>query len=211
MTEIILVRHGNALKAEGQPDSARQLSPVGKAQARARRQHLRSLFDFGKGLVVCSSPMNRAVSTVQIITDQTDDAIVRIPELSTPPGEEGAILEDLFDMLAYKPLADYFANAKYGVGKSQQVLENFGRNAWQKIIQLAEETEAQTLIVGGHAVYHPAIALMACEAWKTDQVRVARIRVLNWQMGEAGAVVLNVREGQAPHLHILPEVESCVV
>ncbi len=60
--EILLVRHGVA--ADGEPDSARPLTPEGRRKTRATARGLSTLFE---AELVATSPLKRAVQTAALL------------------------------------------------------------------------------------------------------------------------------------------------
>jgi len=201
-TKVILVRYGNAVVPDGQPDSARRLSEISRRQVQALRDMLRKDgFNLNSSDVVgCSSPMDRAVETVSIITGCCESDIIRMPELFTPQGEEGEILNEMFRRIGYEPLSSYFNDRCHAI-KGWQALMVYSFRSWQAISDLIDKRKPEILIAGGHAVLLPLTAFLPCRGAK-----IPTEALCNDRMPEAGAIILDVENGKVVDLKILPEV-----
>lgn len=102
--KIILIRHGDA-GAYTHPDHARNLSDVGKAQARQTADWLNEYANQnGSPTLFISSPYNRAYQTCEIVKQGFADVEHRIFEHITPDDNANTAIDGLSDII--NPLPD---------------------------------------------------------------------------------------------------------
>lgn len=190
MPIITFVRHGNAVKAEGQPDSARKLSTKGHDQARARR----SLLGNPEFDLVLFSPTDRTKQTAELVAGGFEACLAYdVEELFTPKGPDGEALDEMFKRLAYSPLSAYQKEERW------DCLERYAQNAWRAILDEIENTGGENILVVGHAVYLPIIGYTATEGTFTE--------LLGCNMGECGAIQIAFNENMdVVETRILDEV-----
>lgn len=101
--KIILIRHGDA-GAYTHPDSQRNLSDLGKAQAHQTADWLNEYANQnGSPTLFISSPYNRAYQTCEIVKQGFADVEHRIFEHITPDDNANTAIDSLSDMINALP------------------------------------------------------------------------------------------------------------
>ena len=187
---ITFVRHANAIpKEEDKPDIARPLTEKGRKQALERRRQLDNpAFD-----LVLFSPTMRTDETGSIVAGSFSSSdFIELPELYTPKGPDGEILDEMFSRLGYTPLESYYQEP----AESIECLERFARKAWNAILIKIRRARAKNILVVGHAIYLPSIGYQV-------SVGEERQKVFQWNMPEGGAFQVFLEEGEFAELRIL--------
>ena len=190
MRKIIFVRHGKAVAAaEGQKDIDRLLGEVGIGQAKARAEKLAGVkFD-----LVLSSPAPRAHKTGVLVTGKPENEIVVVDALYPAPddGDIGTQLDVLFNLLGYKPVADYLA------AKDGDVLMDWAYDAHVMCDVAISQSNRDPEVVGvfGHAVCLPALGMVFCEG---NSALVKAIEKMN--LGECEGFAISFNENERPFM-----------
>jgi broad specificity phosphatase PhoE len=193
--KVTLVRHGKTAKAEN--DRERQLTDVGVAQAKARRQSLDNpTFD-----LVVASKCDRVENTVKLIGGTED--IVSLDALYPATGKFPTI-DDAFNRLAYSTLVQYLADTENGVYRHAEAtatsILDFGWVCWNAIKNaiLADSNGKMSLyngevLVGSHAVTINAIALCAMMGSSNSSTLTHRMaQVMHAKIEECECIVLTL-------------------
>jgi broad specificity phosphatase PhoE len=175
-------RHANAPKLpEPQTDSDRRISALGLRQAALRRQMpvREKPYD-----LVIAPPLERVIQTAIEVTSVSRDQIVLVPELFTPDGPDGELLNKMFydKRLGYATLRTYFEQTFYPDGPD--CLKRFGQTAWDRVYQEAKSRGAEDVGIFGSALYLPVMGFMAHPA--PDAL------LLDFDMQECDAFVMDV-------------------
>lgn len=155
------LRHGDAPKAESRAraiDLARPLSPVGIRQGEIRA----GTFSRTHFTRICCSPAERALMTAERATGRSrqDEDFYVLPELYTPEGPDGEVLDRMYYKLGHQPPSAYFEHEPYPgfIEKlSRTAGESIDACLWRKpsVDGAPPFLMHQTVLVAGHAVFVP--------------------------------------------------------
>jgi len=181
---VIAGRHANAAPAE-QPgsDLGRVLSQKGTEQVQWRATRLSSI-SFDR---VFSSPAVRAIQTAAGVTDRLFDSVERIPELYTPEGPDGLLIDSMFFEIGYKPAREYI-----GHEMDDGCVMRFSQNAGAAIAKiLAQHEEDGVVAMFGHAVFMPLAFLSLVPEDQTE----LRDKLLDLNLDEAEVFRVTIDNG----------------
>lgn len=159
--DVCFIRHGNTNKAP--VDFDRTLTPKGEAQAAAARAYL-SQMPLLKAIAV-SSPATRCVQTASIALAgqgvRTVQPAQKIYDALLQPSSEA------FGRLGYAPLRSYRAEG----AEMTALLDNYAIGVLDQVAELLDGVDVAsddvqqrpTLVIFGHAVYLPAVALLLAQ------------------------------------------------
>ena len=176
MTQIFFLRHAKA--DLGDSDLTRDLDEVGRDQVKARWKQLEgTTFD-----LVVSSIAPRAFSTAGKVGDVDYNKIQALPEMYWDiESDIGRAIDIMFETLKYAPLSEYL---KHKLGSLVRV---HAEGAWSAFEKIAKTSHAINILIVGHAVLLPAMAIVPM-AVSTDGVFIEKIK--NLALGEAGGFVV---------------------
>ncbi len=189
---VIAGRHANAEGVQHpENDLGRILSTKGLIQARKRAATLDTLV-FSR---VLSSPAVRAVQTAAFVTDRRYDSVERIPQLYTPEGADGLLLDKMFHRLGHKPIRAYI-----GHEMDDGCVMRFSQNAGAAIDDiLAESDEDETMAMFGHGVFMPLAFLSLIPENQTE----LRDKLLDLNLGEAEVFEVIITDGIVTEVNLL--------
>jgi hypothetical protein len=198
-TEIYLVGHGDAVNS--------QLSATGINQSIKRRDMLGKP---GFSLVI-SPPETQAINTAEIISGHNPDMTVRLRKLSVSKGKYGKVIDRMVRKIGNAPLNKYFAdNDHEHSGHGQQCLENFGREAWNAILEavsnlnFGNNTNPKKVLVVGYPVLLPMVTYIACVAYG----KVVPQGLPQYVMPECGTIRLVAEGDVVVDFDILEDIEA---
>jgi len=189
---VIAGRHANAAPAEHpENDLGRVLSQKGVSQAQSRGA---ALIEFGFDRIF-SSPAIRAVQTALTVTGRPYDAVERIPELFTPEGADGLLIDKMFFTIGYKPPRDYIDH-----DLNDGCMIRFSQNAGAAIVdRLAQSEDDETVAIFGHAVFTPLSFLSLVPEDQTE----LRDKLLDLNLGEAEVFEVVIIDGVVTEVNFL--------
>lgn len=186
-----ILRHANAIKIPGAPweidTKFRPLSAVGIAQAMQLRDNLHRTSE--EIVLAVHSPAPRASHTMLIGLNGRKTPVMELPQLFTPDGGDGTLLNKAFQTHGLK-LREYLKDTELF-----SILNRFGTNA-AGAIKTAEEScfgtdrPKGTVLVATHGVIANFIALHLAEHCDNDSKELC----YNTELGEAERLRVNVDE-----------------
>lgn len=189
---VIAGRHANAEPAE-EPgsDLGRVLSNAGRQQTKQLAAKLYGIH-FSR---VLSSPAVRAMQTAADVTGVMMETVQRVPELFTPEGPDGLLIDKMFDMLRYQPARVYLDHPL-----NNGCIDRFSENAGAAIDDiLAEHDKDETVAIFGHAVFTPLTFLSLVPKGQKE----LRDALLDMNMGEAAVFEVVITDGIVTEVNFL--------
>lgn len=189
---VIFGRHANAVRAEHpENDLGRILSDTGMRQAMDLVELL-DPFNIGR---VFSSPAVRTTQTAATATGYVVGSVERIPELYTPEGPDGLLLDEMFTLLGYQPARVYLSHEL-----NNGCVERFSGDAGAAIADvLAQNKENETVAIFGHAVFTPLAVLSLVSESQME----LRDTLLDMNMGEAEVFEVVLVDGIVTEVNFL--------
>lgn len=182
------LRHGDAPKAESRErtiDLARPLSPLGVQQAQARM----CTFAGEQFASICCSPAVRALQTAELATGRGrhDGEFFILPELYTPEGADGEILDQMYCELGHRAPRVYFEHEPYP-GFIMNLALTAGRAIENQLARMGirERLVDQSVLVAGHAVFVPLAVYGLISVFGAPSEKVTRF-LHELDMAEADA------------------------
>lgn len=200
------LRHGKTAPAENGVDFERQLTDIGREQAREAGA------SFGKELrpffpTILASPAPRTMETAKLFCEAAHE---REFQFRCPPVLYDGTMQPqgskLFRKIGYAPLRDYIDAADEDDCKvAQTVLGEYSHNVAQVLLEAVQETpkweigdESTTLWMVGHAIYLPAAALGVASLLKCDETE--KDVILSKNTAEAEGYLIDRSDGSVSYL-----------